>query len=211
MSDIADIFDYRLRADTLLEYNKIMLQLIKKAIASNMELASLANMPLVMKSLIQLWLTTPDVGIAEDAADTILALLHADQERQSVTVHDIEAAGRSQGGQGLIWRRLFEDRDVYSCFFEACSSNTGRKERSLAQARLMSVAPKIGAMDWSYLSKSHLPDIESQYGLNPTHEGLLDFIAVHMVHYKDDVLIHISLIQFFKELLSSVKQPSSEK
>lgn len=194
-----------------LPYNRIMLRLLKKASQSNNDLSTLASMQAVVKALINLWLSTPDVGVADEAGLTLLALLEADLERSDVAVHGIGEGARSQGGQGLLWRRVFDDKDVYSLLFSLCGPDAKRKERSLAQVRLMSIAPKIGALEWSYLTRSHQPEVENHYGPDPAKEGLLDYIAVHMTDHKDDVLLHINLLQFYRELFTLVKTPSSEK
>lgn len=75
----------------------------------------------------------------------------------------------------------------------------------------MSIAPALGSLDWSYLARSHHPDIEREFGLDPPREGLLDFLAVNMVDYRGDVLLHMNLLQFFEDLIAKVKCPSSQK
>ncbi|KAL9083833.1 MAG: hypothetical protein Q9159_005558 [Coniocarpon cinnabarinum] len=194
-----------------LPYNRVMLQLLKKASASTSDLDTLANLQPVVKALVQLWLSTPDVGVADEASSVLLALLESDKEAVDVAVHGISATTSFKGGHGLLWRRIFDDKDIYSVIFASCNSNISRKDRSLAQARLLSVAPRLGALDWSCLTKSHNAEIEKNSGINPPKEGLLDFIAVHMADYKEDVLIHLNLIQFYCDLIKTVKQPSSEK
>lgn len=193
-----------------LPYNRIMLQLLRKAAATTNDLGTLANMQPVVKALLKLWLSTPDVGIADTAASVMLCLLEADRELGHVSIHGIGEGANDRGGQGLLWRRIFDDRDIYGMIFDLCGTSSKPKERSLAQARLMSAAPMIGALDWSYLVRSHHSEVERQHGLEPEKEGLLDFIAVHMVDYQKDVLLHINLIQFFTELLTSVKTPSTK-
>ena len=194
-----------------LPFNRIMLQLLRKATATPSDRVTLANMQPVVKALVYLWLVTPDVGVAEDAASTLLMLLEADRERNNVAVHGIGEGLRASGGQGLIWRRIFDDRDIYHLIYLACGPEMQRKERSLAQARLMALAPKIGQLDWSYLVKSHHPDVEKKYGLDPSREGLLDFVAARMVDVQNDVLLHVNLIHMYRELITLVKLPSSEK
>lgn len=110
-----------------------------------------------------------------------------------------------------MWRRMFGDRDVYRLFFSIPSlkdktGTLGKKEKSIAQARLMAFIPRIGQLDWNYVLRSHHEDVEREFGLQVGNEGLLDFVALHLVDYKNDVLIHMNLLQFFADLLSMPKQ-----
>ncbi|EKG20287.1 hypothetical protein MPH_02405 [Macrophomina phaseolina MS6] len=70
----------------------------------------------------------------------------------------------------------------------------------------MSWLPKVGALSWETITRSHHPEIEHGYGLESV--GLLDFISKHIVDYDGDVLMHISLMDFFSDLLKTCDQPS---
>ncbi|KAK3712902.1 hypothetical protein LTR37_008787 [Vermiconidia calcicola] len=113
-----------------------------------------------------------------------------------------------EGGQGLMWKRIFGDKNIYGTFFEACSLSgpsslkLSKNQRTLAQARLMEWLPTVGGMDWNTISRSHHPDIEAAYGVK---KGLLEFATLHMVDYKDDVLMHRCLIDFYSDLLRITK------
>lgn len=202
-------------------YNLLMINLLRKAGDSPSETSHLASMPMVVRSLVMLWLQSPEIGIADAAGTTLLQLLETDQEATSVAVHgigDAAAGSHKPSGTGLLWRRVFGDKDIYSLLFmtfdrgrDPAGSSMSTKQRSLAQARLLAFAPKLGSMDWSYLTRSHQPEIEASFGLNSSKEGLLDFIAVYMVDYKEDVLLHINLIQFYAQLLSRCQMPSQHK
>lgn len=185
-------------------YNRLMLTILEKATHQPADAAQVASMLDTMLALVKLWLCTTDTGIASQSSKLLLDLLQIDQEVQS----DPDAHLPS-GGQGLVWKRIFGDRNVYATFFEACSlkgkaPNHGmtKNQHTLAQARLLEWLPTVGGMDWSIISRSHHPDVESQYGAG---EGLLDFAAVKMVDYKDDVLMHRCLIDFYSDLLHSTK------
>ena len=62
--------------------------------------------------------------------------------------------------------------------------------------------PPVGAMDWNAIARSHHSDVEATYGVK---EGLLEFAALRMVDYKDDVLMHRCLIDFYSDLLHATK------
>ena len=119
--------------------------------------------------------------------------------------------GENGGGQGLMWRRLFKDRNIYSKLFSICDlkaeDSLGKREKTLAQARLLDIMPRIATLDWGSLQSQHA-DIERSHGLKEG-EGLLDFAAVHMVDTKDDVLMHLALIDFFSALLRSSVEDQS--
>lgn len=197
-----------------LPFNAFMIELISRASTSAAQVATLASMPVVVKALVNVWLRSPDMGIADTAGQTIIDLLSQDKEPSSVQTHGVGDAGISKpdqrGGQGLLWRRIFGDKDIYRLILSSCASGP-MKERTIAQSRLMCLAPELGRLDWGYLTRSHHPEIETEFGLDPAREGLLDFITVHMVDYKDDVLIHMNLLQCFAELISKIREPSHLK
>ncbi|GAB7339527.1 hypothetical protein MBLNU457_6141t1 [Dothideomycetes sp. NU457] len=191
-----------------LAYNRLLLALLRKASLSATDTATVAGQPEIAASLVRLWLCTPDAGIAEDAGNVMLQLLTVDQEQP---VESAAASGTAHG-QGLFWKRLFHDHDVYSTFFAACSFKSRdaafdltKSQRTLAQARLLEWLPKVGALEWTAVSKSHNSDIEKQH-MNTTDPSLLTFAAKHMVDYKDDVLMHKCLIEFYSDLITTVKQ-----
>ena len=185
-------------------YNRLMLTILEKATGEAGDAAQVASMLDTMLALVKLWLCTTDTGIASQASKVLLDLLRVDREVQT----DPDAH-LPTGGQGLVWKRIFGDRNIYAMFFEACSlrgnvagHNMTKNQHTLAQARLMEWLPTVGAMDWSMISKSHQPDIEDAHGAK---EGLLEFAAVKMVDHKEDVLMHRCLIDFYSDLLHSTK------
>lgn len=184
-------------------YNRLIITILGKATANSADAASVAGMLDTVLALVRLWLCTSDTGVAMQSSQLLLDLLNVDQEIKA----DPDAHVPS-GGQGLIWKRIFGDRDVYRTFFEACSLTgpssvkLSKSQRTLAQARLMEWLPRVGAMDWSAISRSHHEDVEKEYKVEG---GLLDFAAIHMVDVKDDVLMYRCLIDFFSDLLQSTR------
>ena len=180
-------------------YNRLVLTLLEKATHKPSDAAQVASMLDTMLALVRLWLCTSDTGIASQSSKLLLDLLRIDQE--IVTDPDGHIP---DGGQGLVWKRIFGDRNVYGTIFEACSLSgpsslkLSKNQHTLAQARLMEWLPTIGAMDWSAISRSHHSDIESAFGVSG---GLLEYAALRMVDYKDDVLMHRCLIDFYSDLL----------
>ena len=193
--------------ERMVSYNRLVLTLLEKATHNPADAAQVASMLDTMLALVRLWLCTNDTGIASQASKLLLDLLKVDQQIQTDPDSHIP-----EGGQGFVWRRVFGDRNVYGTMFEACSLSgpssitLSKNQQTLAQARLMEWLPTVGAMDWSAISRSHHSDIESAYGVT---DGLLEFAALRMVDYKDDVLMHRCLIDFYSDLLHTTKSTNS--
>jgi hypothetical protein len=191
----------------MVSYNRLVITLLEKATHKPADAAQVASMLDTMLALVRLWLCTNDSGIASQASKLLLDLLKVDQQIQTDPDSHIP-----EGGQGFVWRRVFGDRNVYGTMFEACSLSgpssitLSKNQRTLAQARLMEWLPTVGAMDWGAISRSHHSDIESGYGVTG---GLLEFAALRMVDYKDDVLMHRCLIDFYSGLLHTTKSTNS--
>ncbi len=198
-------------------FNLLFLSLLEKASKSREDAAHLAGLPVVVYALLKNWLCTPEVVIAEKAAKVIVNLLVVDKEPSDVLVHGVgdNELGTS-GGQGLMWRRIFGDKDIYGLLFSLPSlsgtdDGLGKKAKTIAQARLLAILPQIGVLDWSYLTRSHHSEIEKSYGLDPHNEGLIDFASIHLIDVKKDVLVHMNLIQFFADLVYMIKSPSTTR
>ncbi|EME41362.1 hypothetical protein DOTSEDRAFT_90231 [Dothistroma septosporum NZE10] len=182
----------------MIAFNRLILALLRKATHNAGDAATLAGMLDTVLALVRLWLCTSDTGITSQSHQVLLDLLKVDQQRENSDAHV------PTGGQGLFWKRIFGDRDVYRLFFEACSPigpsslKLNKSQRTLAQARLMEWLPKVAAMDWNAASKSHHSEIEAEYKVTG---GLLDLAASHMVDTKDDVLMHQVLINFYSDIL----------
>ncbi|KAJ9667976.1 hypothetical protein H2201_001781 [Coniosporium apollinis] len=163
-------------------FNLLMLSLLEKATLCASDAAILAGMPEVVFALVNLWLCTEDTGVAEKASAILLGLLKVDHQDSK------DAIGAS--GQGVMWRRLFGDRNIYDLMFSICDFRTqpagqqlSKRQKSLAQARLLEWIPKAGAIDLDMLAISHNADVETAHRLKRGSRGLVEFAAVHMVDY----------------------------
>ena len=184
----------------MVPFNKLVLCLLEKASLSAADAAHAASMLETMQALVRLWLCTSDTGVSTQAGQLLLDLLSIDV----VPAEPLEGVPGS--GQGLVWKRIFGDRDVYEIFFETCSLGSGsglsKNQTTIAQARLLVWLPKVGALNWGAVSRSHHVDIEAKHGVEG---GLLDFAALKMVDYKDDVLMYICLVAFFTDVLHATR------
>jgi hypothetical protein len=62
-------------------------------------------------------------------------------------------------------------------------------------------------MDWNTIVTSRGLDVEREVGLSD-HQGLLHYATSKMVDTEDDLLMHMTLINFFHELIVTVRTKS---
>lgn len=196
--------------------NLLAITVIHKAARSPSDTAILSIMQGVMLQFVQTWLSTPHVEIGERATQALGDLLEVDCDQRvsaglSTKMNGLQLSSRMPPGQGLLWRRIFQDRQIYSQLFDLCSpKNLGtgegqldERQKSLAQARLLRVLPRLAALDFKTVTHTKFGAIEQQYGLTRGQEGLLQFASLHMVD-KEDLLMHYTLIDFVAEILRSM-------
>jgi hypothetical protein len=179
-------------------FHGLLLTLLGKATANSADAQALANRPTVMLSIVRLWLCTQEAGIATQAEDLLTSLVPTQDPSHSY-------------GSGPMWRRLFSDRDIASLYYGYTSlkqlkappsPQLSKRDKTIAQARLLSWLPRIGQLDWNALVSSHGMDIEREVGLKEG-QGLLHYAALKMVDTADDVLMHMTLINFFSVLITT--------
>ena len=153
-----------------------------------------------MSAIIHLWLCTSDTAVATRAHDVLLALLSADAKTFT------QVNGLTLVDDGLLWRRIFRDEDVYSSIFSICSLSTAgqegqpsKRDKTVAQARLLDM---LLCIDSEPVRTSQFRDVEERYRVKEGG-GLLHFAAVDMVDYQDDVLMHMTLMDFYSKYLGT--------
>ena len=177
--------------------NLLALSLLEKAGQVPSDAAIVAGDSDLVASLVELWLSTSSIEVSQAALDTIWALLEIDLASPLEN-----GASDSAGGQGLVWRRMFTDKDVYGLLFSLCSlSEDGpgslpKREKTVAQGRLMGLLVKAGKVRWDIITTSQVSEVESKY----QSDSLLHFAACQMVD-KSDVLMHMTLLNFFHDML----------
>lgn len=181
--------------------NLLALSLLAKAGRASSDAAIVAGDPGLVSSLVELWLSTPSTSVAQAALDTLWALLEVDLASPLENgAH--EQGSEKGGGQGLMWRRLFTDQDVYGLLFGLCSlqsdapGDISKRERTVAQGRLTGFLVKAGSVRWDIISQSQVTDVEKKYHSS----SLLHFAASVMVD-TSDVLMHMTLLNFYRDLL----------
>ncbi|KAL4936033.1 hypothetical protein BDV06DRAFT_233766 [Aspergillus oleicola] len=178
--------------------NELALTLLRKAGHTPSDAAIVAGDTELVTTLVELWLSTSSTAVAQSAFDVLWALLEVDQ---TSTLENGEHSEDTTGGQGLMWRRVFTDKDVYGRLFSFCSlannaSGLSNREKTIAQGRLMGFLVKAGQLRWDFVSTSHIPEVEARY----KSKSLLHFAACEMVD-KSDVLMHMTQLNFFRNLL----------
>ncbi|KAH8769287.1 hypothetical protein BGZ57DRAFT_465959 [Hyaloscypha finlandica] len=190
----------------------LAITVIEKAARSPSDTAILSIMKGVVEEFLRTWLGTPHVEVGEMATKALGDLLEVDCDRRTSATIDtkmsgLQIASNMPPGQGLLWRRIFQDRDIYNLLFSLCSFHTigtgpgqlDERQKSLAQARLLRVLPRLAVLDFQTITRSHFPEIEGRYKID--QHGLLYFAAVDMVNKDEDMLMHITVIDFFAEFL----------
>jgi hypothetical protein len=191
-------------------FHELLLTLLGKATANSVDAVALANRPTVMASIVRLWLCTQDAGVATQAEDLLTSLLQVSKNEPSSA-----PPGDSLHvyGSGPMWRRLFNDRDIASLYYQYTSLKQlpspplpllSKRDKTIAQARLLSWLPRVGVLDWNALFSSHGVEVERQVGLKEG-QGLLHYAAINMVDTQDDMLMHMTLLTFFSSLITMVK------
>ncbi|KAF2133361.1 hypothetical protein P153DRAFT_281841 [Dothidotthia symphoricarpi CBS 119687] len=208
--DIKDV-DFEIGLDLqATPFHGLLLSLLEKATVSSIDAQALANRPGVILSIVRVWLCVQDTGVATQAEDLLTSLLRVSKNEP---VPNKEDAPLRTHGIAPMWRRLFHDRDISSLYYHYTSLKQlvspplpllNKRDKTIAQARLLSWLPRVGAMDWNTLVTSYDTDIEREVGLR-TDQGLLHYAATKMVNTEDDILMHTTLINFFSSLITSVK------
>ena len=189
--------------------NLVTLALLEKACNKPSDTGIIASKPEIVGALIKTWLCTPDTAVAQKASEVIYRFLICDLPyRSDSEEHDVMEVTYEKplnsSGQGLMWRRIFGDKDIYGSIFSLCSLSTAsqngqlsKRDKTVAQARLLELLVKIA--DIEPVGSSQIREVEQAYGVKDG--GLLEFAATRMVDYRDDVLMHMTLIDFYADYL----------
>ncbi|EZF31881.1 hypothetical protein H109_03033 [Trichophyton interdigitale MR816] len=180
--------------------NTLVLCLVVKASESPNHVAEVARNADLVGSIVELWLSTDDSGVSQAAFDVLWSLLEADH----LVSNNANGGPKNESLQnGPMWQRIFADKTIYRLLFSICSLRTvgqdgqiSARQKTVAQGRLMEFVVKVGSVNWNVISSSHFADVESTF----QSESLLSFAALQMVD-TSDLLLHMTLLQFFRQLL----------
>ncbi|KAF2852203.1 hypothetical protein T440DRAFT_446735 [Plenodomus tracheiphilus IPT5] len=210
--DIKDI-DFEIGLDLqATPFHSLILTLLEKAASSSTDAQALANRPAVMSSIVRLWLCTKDTGVATQAEHLLTSFLSVSKNEPISTTTGADVPLHTHG-TGPMWRRLFSDRDISSLYYHYTSLKQlstpplpllNKRDTTIAQARLLSWLPRVGAMNFDTIVSSHGLDVEREVGIKEG-QGLLHYAAIKMVDTEDDMLMHMTLVHFYSALITTVK------
>ncbi|KAI1299593.1 hypothetical protein F5Y03DRAFT_386284 [Xylaria venustula] len=193
--------------------NLLAMNILDKASKSPSDAAVLASMKGVVTSFVTQWLSAPAVEVGEKGTRVLGDLLAVDSSGPPIDGLDESPNGAplppNPVGQGFMWRRIFNDRDVYGLILSLCSSGPHQSDEGgltsqqlcLAQGRLLRLLPRLSAYNLGAVSKTNFPDLHQQYVNSKASGGLLYFAALHMID-KEDLLMQLSVVDFFERLLT---------
>lgn len=199
--------------------NLLVMAILQKAARSPADAAILAMMNSIVSAFLTTWLSAPQVEVGEKGTKVLGDLLDTDCDLQpppagapsTTTLNGMEIAIRTKPpGQGLMWRRVFHDHDIYGLILslgsrgphQSAEGGLSEQQLTLAQGRLLRLMPRLAALNLVAVSRTDFPDLNERYVSDASSdEGLLHFVALHMVD-KEDLLMHLNLIDFFEELVS---------
>ncbi|KAI9163785.1 hypothetical protein HJFPF1_05411 [Paramyrothecium foliicola] len=203
--------------------NLLAIAIIHKAAKTPRDVAVLAGLPDVVRELLKRWLLSPDVGVGERAGKVLGDLLHTDA-RKSTTQNGTAVNGVSVEGSNAhdpldhnLWQLILEDASVLTLITSLCSppptnSLTGPELRaalrqvSLSQGRLLRLIPRLATINLRAITHTPTPDVfpVSEPAASEVGHGLLQWAAFTMVD-KSDILMHLSLVDFFEALVSVMR------
>ncbi|KIW17357.1 hypothetical protein PV08_04549 [Exophiala spinifera] len=175
-----------------------------------------ASSPLV-QCLLTTWLSSENTEVAERCLEAIEALLAVDSHTSFTVLATRESVAEVQG-QGLLWRRIFTDPQVYSILFEWTSLRVSKRDVktkkgmqlvTISQARLFDCIARLANYDWAAISTTTLPAVEAKFADGGADDqpygGLLRYAASHMIDQRD-ILMEVLRQDFFMKLLGVIQQ-----
>ncbi|KAL6242641.1 hypothetical protein RBB50_010287 [Rhinocladiella similis] len=179
-----------------------------------------ASSPLV-QCLLTTWLSSESTEVAERCLEAIEALLAVDSHTSATVIATNDRFAEAQG-QGLLWRRIFTDPQVYSIMFEWTSlrvsnrdvnTKRGMQLVTISQARLFDCIARLANYDWASISTTTLPAVEAKFmegGVeSQSYGGLLRYAASYMIDQRD-VLMEVLRQDFFMKLLGLIQESSPQ-
>ncbi|KAK8104994.1 hypothetical protein PG999_008353 [Apiospora kogelbergensis] len=188
--------------------NLLAMAVLEKATVSPGNAALVAMMTQFFAAFLTTWLSAPQVEVGEKGTKVLGDLLDADYKEPEPREGMQVAVRTKPNGQGMVWRRITLDRNTYGLFLSLASrhQNTddgglSKHQLTLAQGRLLRLMPRLAALDLATVTRTRFPDLHERYGGTASKDqGLLHFVALHMVDKEDD-LMHLNLVAFFQTLV----------
>ena len=211
--------------------NILAMTILEKAASSPSDVEKVTEMSSsILTNFFRKWLYAPEVEVGEKGGRVLGALLETDSEvaplrqvQHAVTVDGIAWSNSSTSntsgsqrpaGSGKLWQRMTTDMFLVGLLIMGPHRKDleGQKitphQASLAQGRLLRLVPRLAALNFAYVARPlvcNVPeDILEETGPMPIFPSLLQFVGCEMVE-KSDMLMHLSLIDFFEALISLMR------
>lgn len=199
----------------------LILAYLRKAADLPSGAAFVACSPSLTQVLVTTWLAIESTEVSDKALDVIVALLEVDSPSTSTFVVSQPTSGEAYG-QGLLWRRIFSDPEIYILLFQwtsltnskhNVSTKKGLQQATISQGRLFDYIARLAHIDWSQITTSSLPDVEKQYMKGDTsgqpYGGILRYAASDMID-PSDYLMEVLRQDFFIKLLGVAEESNSK-
>ncbi|KAF7551077.1 hypothetical protein G7046_g7824 [Stylonectria norvegica] len=197
--------------------NLLALAILHKAAKAPSDAAILSTLPDVLEELITRWLESEDVGVGERAGKVLGDLLETDCDVVDQSANGVPEANLENGftvvkrrvpGHARLWYLLFLNRPLLTLITSLCSPDASRNVRqtTLAQGRLLRLLPRLAALNIRAITRTPFPDLFPLPDaiVADAGQGLLQWAALGMVD-KEDVLMHLNLVDFFETLVSVMR------
>ena len=184
--------------------------------------AFVASASTLVQLLVTTWLSVESTEVSERSLECIVAILYVDSPRSATLVMGASGSGEARG-QGLMWRRIFHDADVYSLLFLWTSSKKsnydlktkkGQQAITISQARLFDFIARAAELDWAPISTSAMPAVENEFRKTSSDDqpygGILRYAANDMID-SSDILMEVLRQDFFMKLLNVVEEGNSRQ
>lgn len=200
----------------------LILAYLRRAADTPSGAAFVAHSSSLTRTLVTTWLASESTEVADKALEAIVELLHVDSPTTSTFVASRASSGEAQG-QGLLWRSIFTNPDVYDLLFawtslqrskHNTSTKKGLQQATISQGRLFDFVARTAQISWTDISTSRLPDVERKYEKSGTNNqpygGLLKYVASDMID-PSDILMEMLRQDCFTKLLNAVEESQAQE
>lgn len=217
------------------QINEFALDMLEKATAMPSYATLLAANPSLLRALLDRTLISDSVEVGQRGVRIIGDLLDVDCPRaqpsftdEQRSILDLRLIHRRINGHGSVWRRLFGQpvdnfllktlQAINWRLFPASSDNRSiLKSRTIAQSRVLDLIPRIMVLDPQPLIEPDAAIAPSLLGpdatlLSPSDRpvSLLEWITVEMVDRRNDMLMHMTWIDYMKRLVGVMRVADTE-
>jgi hypothetical protein len=200
----------------------LILAYLRKAADSPSGVAFVASSQSLVQCQLTTWMSSENTEVAERSLEVLEALLAVDSPNNVTAVLSAGRRVAESMGQGLLWRRVFLDSDVYVILFDwtslsrskhDLSTKQGQQLVTISQGRLFDFIARIAPYSWAAVTTSSLPQVEERFMSRPDDNepvgGILRYASTSMID-KEDILMKVLRQDFFQKLLGMVEEGNTQ-